>query len=83
MENERPSRRWVGVDFFWIVPRFRIGTCLGGELELGATCRFSCAFQPAFVTNSYPRILPRMFVSSILVEKPQDGVRIQMALLIY
>jgi len=34
MENGSPNKRWVGVDFFLNqVPRFRIGTCLGGELE--------------------------------------------------
>jgi len=34
MENGSPNRRWVGVDFLDQVSRFRIGTCLGGELEL-------------------------------------------------
>ena len=30
--------------------------------------------QPTFVMSSYPQIVPMMFVYSILVEKPQDGV---------
>jgi len=34
MENGSPSRRWVGVNFFDQVLRFRIETCLGGGLEL-------------------------------------------------
>jgi hypothetical protein len=32
MENRSPSRRWVEVDFFNQIPRFRIGTCLEGGL---------------------------------------------------
>jgi hypothetical protein len=34
MENGGPNRRWAGVDFFDKVPRFEIGTCLGGGLKL-------------------------------------------------
>jgi len=42
-------------------------------LPVGSLVHFS-VIQPAFVMNSYPRIIPRMFVYSILVEKPQDSV---------
>ena len=34
MENRGSNRRWVGVNFFDQVPRFEIGACLGGGLEL-------------------------------------------------
>jgi len=34
MENESASRRWVGVDFLNQISRFKIGTYLGGGLEL-------------------------------------------------